>query len=740
MIPSYFRKSVARRKLFATFEFLSEHDPVGPITKGARPDVAVQKAALDRRRTVAEYRAADRFADYFRYEREQVVEAARRGDLKVIMEPVMETGRFGAKIPTLAANGDPLASLESDLLETYEAAWGGAARAWSGWAARTSGRAVKANDWGVPIDAWLKRNAGKRITGITEATRKRIAAAIARGMDEGESTAQIADRVDRLYLDEIIPDRSMTIARTEVGVATNWAQDQVARDTDVPMEKEWLSLADDRVRDDHRDANGQRQPLDEPFVVGGDEMMFPGDESLGAGPEQIINCRCAVLHHVVEEQPWHKAARPPSPAEFARDVLGIESADVAVALAYAKGVFGEKDEWTHARKVLMKHVSRLRRAAPVEKVGWDESEHPRDPGGEGGGQFVSGGGAAGGALGVPSYSPENARRANEVREWPDKARLKYLGGSKVPLNVGEHVTVRGVYGMSEKTGVVYYNVETDNGRRVTLASRTLSKVEPGDVPAPPAAASPRKPRPEKPVVPEAPKPPEAPKLPEAPKPPKTPRLDFSAYTTPEEIRQALEAKHPRLRVKIEKSDATLKQIASVAAAADDILSSYPVLRRLRRFSVVSNATMASVSGISEKSAPWGYFMPRGRELYINAQMVAEGDRSELQRWAVDSGFHPRGCDTVRSVVAHELGHQLDHALEGFAAPKRRARWIAFKNANAADLKSVSNYSASDTSFRQGESIAEAFAQLDAKRTGYYTGGLTAGALALEKFLAERRRP
>jgi uncharacterized protein with gpF-like domain len=346
VIPAFFRKSADRRKLFATMEFLSEHDPVGPITKGARLDVAVQKAALDRHRTVLEYRAADRLADYFRYEREQVVDSVWRGADERVVALV-------------------LTAMESDLLETYEAAWKDAARTWSEWAARTSDRVAKANDWGVPIDAWLKLNAGKRITGITEATRKRIAAAIARGVDEGESVAQIADRVDKFYLEEVVPDRAMTIARTEVGIATNWAQDQVARGTDALMEKEWLSLADDRTRDDHRDANGQRQPLDEPFVVGGDEMMFPGDDSLGAGPEQIINCRCAVLHYVVEDQPRHKAARPPSPAEFARDVLNVETPDVAVALAYAKGVFGERDEWTHARKVLMKHVSRLRRAERI---------------------------------------------------------------------------------------------------------------------------------------------------------------------------------------------------------------------------------------------------------------------------------------------------------------------------------------------------------------------------------------
>lgn len=346
MIPAFFRTSADRRKLFATMEFLSEHDPAGPITKGAAQDREVQKAAIDRRRTILEYKFADWMAAYFRYERAYVTNA------------VEASGRSGVEERVNLALGN----MAEDLREAYEAAWRDAAQSWAEWADDKAGRIAKANDWGAPIGGWLRRNAGRNVQGISETTRKRVAAAVAEGMDRGESVARIARRIDRLYLEEIIPDRSMVIARTEVGSATNWSQDYVAHSVDVPMEKEWLSLSDDRTRDDHREANGQVQPLDEPFVVGGDELMFPGDDSLGAGPEQTIQCRCTVLHSVVEEQPRHKSAKAPSPAEFARDVLSIDNPDVATALAFMKGVFTDADEWTHARGVLMKHVSRMRRS------------------------------------------------------------------------------------------------------------------------------------------------------------------------------------------------------------------------------------------------------------------------------------------------------------------------------------------------------------------------------------------
>lgn len=239
-----------------------------------------------------------------------------------------------------------------------------------------------AYDYGAPIDQWLRVNAGKRITGITETTRKRIASEIAAGRAAGETLRQIARRVDKFYLEDIIPNRSMVIARTEVGHATNWAQDFIARDTEargVPLEKEWISQHDPRTRDSHVDADGQRVPLDEPFDVGDYQLMFPLDESLGAGPEATIQCRCGVLHHVVDELRQKAAAPsalPPSPAEFARLVLGVEDPDVVTALAFARGVFGEGDNWISARKMIMKRVNHLRRVPSIGTF-YDESKRSR---------------------------------------------------------------------------------------------------------------------------------------------------------------------------------------------------------------------------------------------------------------------------------------------------------------------------------------------------------------------------
>jgi uncharacterized protein with gpF-like domain len=59
--------------------------------------------------------------------------------------------------------------------------------------------------------------------------------------------------------------------------------------------KTWWSAVDKRVRDSHKEAHCRTVPYDHPFTVGESVMMRPGDASLGAGPEEIVNCRCSVL-------------------------------------------------------------------------------------------------------------------------------------------------------------------------------------------------------------------------------------------------------------------------------------------------------------------------------------------------------------------------------------------------------------------------------------------------------------
>jgi hypothetical protein len=82
------------------------------------------------------------------------------------------------------------------------------------------------------------------------------------------------------------------IARTETTAAANYGAVQSGAVSGFVMQKRWISALDGRTRDPHAAANGLRVNEKEPFNVGGERMMYPGDPSASAG--NVINCRCTI--------------------------------------------------------------------------------------------------------------------------------------------------------------------------------------------------------------------------------------------------------------------------------------------------------------------------------------------------------------------------------------------------------------------------------------------------------------
>lgn len=102
------------------------------------------------------------------------------------------------------------------------------------------------------------------------------------------------------YQARLLQTRGETIARTETTQALNHGRHQkmldVAARTGGEVIKTWEATSG--ARHSHARADGQEQPLDEPFIVGGYRLMHPGDDSLGAPPSEIINCRCSVTFSI----------------------------------------------------------------------------------------------------------------------------------------------------------------------------------------------------------------------------------------------------------------------------------------------------------------------------------------------------------------------------------------------------------------------------------------------------------
>ncbi|URX63262.1 hypothetical protein KR767_04115 [Luteibacter anthropi] len=87
--------------------------------------------------------------------------------------------------------------------------------------------------------------------------------------------------------------RAMTVAYTEIGRAHSVSQNeslQQAGDIVPNLHKRWLKSGKLHPRASHVHAHNQIRRYDEPYVVGGESLMFPRDPDASA--ENSINCGC----------------------------------------------------------------------------------------------------------------------------------------------------------------------------------------------------------------------------------------------------------------------------------------------------------------------------------------------------------------------------------------------------------------------------------------------------------------
>lgn len=148
------------------------------------------------------------------------------------------------------------------------------------------------------IQEFIGETVAEKVVAISRFTREVLKHDISNGIEYGETIDEIAERIDRRYLEQIIPNRSVVIARTEVIGASNFASQAAATETGLDLEKEWLSTPDSRTRKDHRDADGQKRPLNESYEVGGEKLRFPGDPRGRA--ENVIQCRCTEIYKTIK--------------------------------------------------------------------------------------------------------------------------------------------------------------------------------------------------------------------------------------------------------------------------------------------------------------------------------------------------------------------------------------------------------------------------------------------------------
>lgn len=117
------------------------------------------------------------------------------------------------------------------------------------------------------------------------------------GIQAGETAAQLTARVTSIY-DGVLEWQAARITRTEVNAAISMGRYAAMSEAHARGKLKyhmWLGVLDKAIRQSHFIATGQVVEVGQPFKVGGSMMKHPYDQSLGAGPEEVINCRCITV-------------------------------------------------------------------------------------------------------------------------------------------------------------------------------------------------------------------------------------------------------------------------------------------------------------------------------------------------------------------------------------------------------------------------------------------------------------
>lgn len=148
-------------------------------------------------------------------------------------------------------------------------------------------------NWAAVTNEAAVRHMGlatNRLVGVGNSVWSQVRTTLEMGTAQGLTGEALKNNVQQVM--GTTEFRADTIARTEVIGAYNagdYASAQALGDYG-PKFKMWAAVLDTRTRETHAEADGQVVPFDEPFTVGGEQLMHPLDA--GASPENVVNCRC----------------------------------------------------------------------------------------------------------------------------------------------------------------------------------------------------------------------------------------------------------------------------------------------------------------------------------------------------------------------------------------------------------------------------------------------------------------
>jgi len=127
-------------------------------------------------------------------------------------------------------------------------------------------------------------------TKVNQTTIDIIYNCIRKAQEENATIDWLAENIWE-QVDQFAPGRASLWADTEATKVDNWATLEGYKENEGVEGKGWNCQKLPTSRAAHIAVDGQQRKLDEPFDVGGEQLMFPGDPV--GSPENVCRCRCS---------------------------------------------------------------------------------------------------------------------------------------------------------------------------------------------------------------------------------------------------------------------------------------------------------------------------------------------------------------------------------------------------------------------------------------------------------------
>ena len=167
--------------------------------------------------------------------------------------------------------------------------------------------------WYEEMVNYFRLIGGTKVTGIDDTTAEKVRNLLANILGQNLSRRDQAKLFQETLNDPSFNRaRSLVIARTESTTAANFGINMGAESSDYEVVKFWINTRDARTRRSHLAMTKDRIAINQPFIVGGIPMMYPGE--VGAPAAEVVNCRCVMATEAIKDADGLPILKPRTPA------------------------------------------------------------------------------------------------------------------------------------------------------------------------------------------------------------------------------------------------------------------------------------------------------------------------------------------------------------------------------------------------------------------------------------------